>query len=296
MRPGDRVLVWMDTDAEMAAAVFACWGVEAIAAIMDPRAGSAHFAHAVATAAPRAILATKMSDLPGASIDLPVVDVVRVPHGGESLPALPEPLATSPASILFTSGSTGRPKGVTQSHGSLLRGCRAVTGYLGTGAEDRILSTVPWTFDYGYGQLLTAAVRGSTVIVPSSPNPIGFCEAIARHRPTVLAGIPSVFTYLLRGVSPIRSTDVSSIRTVTNTGGTIPSPVLNEVFELFPAANVFLNYGLTETYRTSYLDPALARTHSTSIGRAIPGVQVIIVDEDGQVAAPGQVGEIVHRG
>jgi acyl-CoA synthetase (AMP-forming)/AMP-acid ligase II len=294
--PGDRVLVWMDTGPEMAAAIFGCRGVKGIAAIMDPRAGSAHFSHAVAIAEPRAVVATRREQLPETPPHLSVVDETAVPRTGGSLLPLPQPLPTAPASIVFTSGSTGRPKGVTQSHGHLLRGCVAVTTYLNTGATDRILCTVPWTFDYGYGQLLTAAVRGSTIVLPTLANPSGMCEAIERHRPTVLAGIPSVFTYLLRGPSSFRTTELSSIRTVTNTGGTIPGPVLQDLFALFPDASIFLNYGLTETYRTSFLDPALARSHSTSIGRGIPGVEVVIVNEDGRVARPGEVGEIVHRG
>jgi acyl-coenzyme A synthetase/AMP-(fatty) acid ligase len=127
-------------------------------------------------------------------------------------------------------------------------------------------------------------------------NPFGICTAIEAHRPTIFAGIPSLFAYLLRGVSPFRSTNVESIRVVTNTGGTIPGPILEDLLECFPHSRVFLNYGLTETYRTTYLDPALVRDHPTSIGRGIPGVAVCIVREDGSVAAPGEEGEIVHRG
>jgi acyl-coenzyme A synthetase/AMP-(fatty) acid ligase len=185
---------------------------------------------------------------------------------------------------------------VTQSHGNLLRGCLAVSGYLGLTPEDRILCTVPWSFDYGYGQLLTSALQGVTLILPSVNNPIDMCEAIERHRPTVLAGVPSVFTYLLRGVSPFRTTDLSSIRTVTNTGGRVPPPILEELFAMLPQAQFFLNYGLTETYRTSCLDPSLARQRPASIGKPIPGVDVAIVREDGSIAAANEVGEIVHRG
>ena len=295
-RRGDRILLWMETGAEMAAAIFACWGVEAIAAIMDPRAGAVHFAHAVTTATPRLVIAGRLDDVPAEPHGVRTLTCAQVGRDQGSLARLPHLLPTDAASIVFTSGSTGRPKGVTQSHGNLLRGCLAVTGYLGIAAADRVLCTVPWTFDYGYGQLLTAAVRGASLVIPATPNPFGMCDAITRHQPTVLAGIPSVFTYLLRGVSPFRTTDVSSIRVITNTGGAIPAPVLDDLFDMFPRTDVFLNYGLTETYRTSYLDPALARSRRTSIGRAIPGVETLVVREDGTRAAPGEIGEIVHRG
>jgi acyl-coenzyme A synthetase/AMP-(fatty) acid ligase len=81
-----------------------------------------------------------------------------------------------------------------------------------------------------------------------------------------------------------------------NTGGTIPAPVLDRMPEAFAHAAVVLNYGLTETYRTSYLPPEQFASHRHTIGRAIPGVQVAIVRDDGTLAEPGEPGQIVHRG
>ena len=296
LAPGGRVLLWTETSPAMACALTGAWAAGGIPVLIDPRSGRAHFEHAVATVAPDVIVTS-----PGTEVPAPDVAGRIISHGDVSrtLPgALPEPrlLPNQPASIVFTSGSTGRPKGVTQSHGNLLRGCLAVNHYLGTTSHDRILCTVPWSFDYGYGQLLTTAIVGATLILPSATNPIGMCEAIERHRPTILAGVPSVFTYLLRGVSPFRTIDRSSINTITNTGGTIPPPILEELFVLFPHARFFLNYGLTETYRTCFLDPLLAREKPTSIGKPIAGVDVAIVRDDGSIAAPNEMGEIVHRG
>ena len=208
----------------------------------------------------------------------------------------PQSLPTDPASIVFTSGSTGKPKGVTQSHRNLLEGCRTVAGYLGLREDDRIVCPIPWSFDYGLGQLLTTLICGITQILPRVANPFGLCEAIAAYRPTVLPGIPSWFTYLLRGVSPFRTTDVSSIRLVTNTGGRIPLPIARELPDAFPKARIVLNYGLTESYRTSYLDPDLVRERPDSVGKPMPGVDVVIVREDGSFAEAGELGEMVHRG
>ena len=296
LRPGGRVLLWTETSATMACALTGAWAAHGIPVLIDPRSGVTHFEHAVRTVTPHIIVTDPDTALAAPAADATVMSHRDIP--AQPLGALPEPsvLPGEPASIVFTSGSTGRPKGVTQSHGNLLRGCLAVNGYLGVSAEDRILCTVPWSFDYGFGQLLTSALSGATLILPSAANPIGMCEAIERHRPTVLAGVPSVFTYLLRGVSPFRTTDLSSIRTVTNTGGRVPPPILEELFALLPEARFFLNYGLTETYRTSCLDPSLARQRHLSIGKPIPGVDVAIVREDGSIAAANEVGEIVHRG
>lgn len=296
---GSRVLLWMDSSPAMAVAMLGLWRAGAIFALIDPKAKAAHFTHAVATIDPVLVLCDRHDALP-AEVDTRNVPVVAVAdaggdEGAEPLPPAPT-LRSQPASIVFTSGSTGRPKGVTQSHGNLLRACEAVSGYLGLTAEDRILCPVPWSFDYGYGQLLSTLLCGSTQVLPLAANPFAICAAITRHQPTVLAGIPSLFTYLLRGVSPFRDTDLSSLRTLTNTGGRIPGPVFEELRALLPGRRIFLNYGLTETYRTSYLDPSLAATHPASIGRAIPGADVIIVREDGSPAAAGETGQIVHRG
>ena len=112
----------------------------------------------------------------------------------------------------------------------------------------------------------------------------------------MLPGLPSWFTYLLRGVSPLGSTDLSSLRVVTNTGGSIPAPVLEDMLGVFAHCRIFLNYGLTESYRTSYLDPALIRARPRSIGKGIPGVSVAVLREDSLPAAADEEGEIVHRG
>jgi acyl-coenzyme A synthetase/AMP-(fatty) acid ligase len=293
---GNRVLLWMESSPPMAVAMLGLWRAGAIIVLMDPKAPDSHFRHALVTAAPDLVVCKSRTDLPGE----PGVDVVCLddfPFDDDSAtPPMPAVLPTDPASIVFTSGSTGRPKGVTQSHRNLLRGCETVTGYLGLTNDDRILCPVPWSFDYGYGQLLSTLMCGSAHILPTANNPFGVCEAIKRHRPTVLAGVPSLYTYLLRGVSPFRTADLSSIAVVTSSGGRIPSPILEEMRSLLPGRRFFLNYGLTESYRTSYLDPSLIDERPTSIGKPIPGVDVVVLRDDDTIAEANEVGQLVHRG
>jgi acyl-coenzyme A synthetase/AMP-(fatty) acid ligase len=201
-----------------------------------------------------------------------------------------------PASILFTSGSSGPPKGVCQSHENLIWGAGAVAASVGLDPEDRILSAIPWAFDYGWGQLLSTFLRGAAQLIPETRNPFALCTAIERLRPTVLPSVPSLAASLIRGVSPIRDTDLGSIQLITNTGSKIPDGLFAEMLELFPEAEISLNYGLTETYRSASLPAALARSHSGSVGRAVGGAALTVLREDGTEAAPGEVGEIVHRG
>lgn len=295
-RPGDRVLLWMDSSPDMAVAMLGLWSAGGIFALMDPKAKATHLAHAMQTVEPCMLVCDSNDAVPSIDGSTRVVEYAGIDWSHIAAREGRVALPTDPASIVFTSGSTGRPKGVTQSHRNLLRACESVSGYLSLASHDRILCSVPWSFDYGYGQLLSTLMSGATQVLPTALNPFAICRAIAEQRPTVLAGIPSLFTYLLRGVSPFRETDVSSIHTVTNTGGRIPGPVLDELRHIFEGRRIFLNYGLTETYRTAYLDPALTAERPTSIGHGIPGTEVIVVREDDSLAEPGEVGQIVHRG
>lgn len=296
LKPGDRVLLWTQPSPDMAVALMGVWAAGGIVTFMDPSEPESHLRHALECVAPSLVIADPHSLPAGMPNDTPIAILSDLPIEGGKSPASVRCLPTDPASIVFTSGSTGKPKGVTQSHGNLVRACRAVGGYLGLHADDRILCPIPWAFDYGYGQLLSTVLLGATHVLPEALDPFGICAAIATHQPTVLPGIPSLFTYLLRGVSPFRDTDVTSVRLITNTGGAIPGPILEEMFEAFPNTEIVLNYGLTETYRTAYLDPSLTRERSESIGSGIPGVEAIVVREDDTPAAAGEIGEIVHRG
>jgi acyl-CoA synthetase (AMP-forming)/AMP-acid ligase II len=294
IRPGDRVIVWVTTRPETAAVLLGIWAAGAVAVLMDAGEKGAHLDHAIRTVGPVLLVKDPASQLPAIEAAIEVVDAEGM-EGPAAAPAKRR-LPTEPASIVFTSGSTGRPKGVTQPHGNLLRACAAVGRYLGYGADERILSAIPWAFDYGYGHLLTTLVHGSSLYLPKAINGFGICEAIDRHKPTVFPGLPSIFGYLLRGVAPFARTDVSTIRIVTNTGGTIAGPILEDALRAFHRARFFLNYGLTETYRTAFLPPEKAAIKPTSIGKGIPGVEVVVVREDGTRCDAGEEGEIVHRG
>lgn len=294
---GERVLLWLEPSGEMAAALFGVWAAGGVPVLLDPAVRAPQLEHALSTVRPRLVLRSADAPLPGGLGESLAVDVADVParRGARAVLPAPAPLE-APASIVFTSGSTGRPKGVVQSHANLLRGATTVAEYTGVTADERLLCGVPWAFDYGFVQLQMAALTGATQILAAPPNPQGICSALERHRATIFAAVPSQLSYLLQGISPFRDTDLSSLHTVTSTGGRIPPSVIEEMLSLLPEARWILNYGLTESYRTSYLDPALVRQRPTSIGRPIPGVDVVIVRGDSTLAEPDEIGEIVHRG
>lgn len=294
---GSRCLFWAENSPEFAAYVLATWRLGGIVAFVNDEAPNSHLAHAATVTQP-VIALVDPARAPDA-LDIVCCPVIALNGERAISPDVQSPLAVAgqePASILFTSGSTGRPKGVAQSHENLQAGCAMVAKQLGLTSEDRILCSIPWSFDYGYGQLLTTLLFGITQVLPSSRNPFAICNAIADHCPSIFVGLPSLFASLLRGVSPFRETDLSSVRLVTNTGGKIAPALFADITSAFAHSEISLNYGMTETYRTAGLHPGLALSHPDSVGKAYPGVAIAVVREDGSEAAIGELGEIVHRG
>jgi acyl-CoA synthetase (AMP-forming)/AMP-acid ligase II len=286
----------MENDFQVAAALTGAWACDAIPVLIDANARQTQLEHAITTVAPSVVAflgnASAFTDDRSTFLNLERTPDRECPSYRPTTRAIP----TDPASIVFTSGSTGKPKGVIQSHGNLYRGCNTVQAYLGLQEQDRILGSVPWSFDYGYGQLLTTIIFGVTQVLPRIQNSVGFCEAIEQQGTTILPGTPSVFTYLTGGMSPISSTDLSTVRMLTNTGGSVHRKLLDSLLDTFAEAELVLNYGLTETYRSTYLPPALVSQYPGTIGKSIPGVDVVVVREDGSLTDPYEEGEIVHRG
>lgn len=199
-------------------------------------------------------------------------------------------------SVVFTSGSTGNPKGVMQTTASLLSGAQRVGRLNGYSFGGRILCPVPFSHDYGWGQLLSCLCLGQTLVLPSTEGLSAICEAIEQHRPDVFAGTPAVFSGLVYGISEIRTTPRSSITKVTSTGAHLSPELAGRIEDLFPDVQIFANYGLTETYRSACLLPEHRKGREASVGRAIEGVRLVVVDAASRIVPPGTEGEIVHIG
>jgi len=207
------------------------------------------------------------------------------------------PSAAAPddlAALLYTSGSTGRPKGVMLSHANLWLGAVSVAAYLRLAPEDRVLAVLPFSFDYGQNQLLSAWAAGASVVPLEYLTPRDVIRMVEEHRISTLAGVPPLWVQLIEAGWPPMA--ALSLRRLTNSGGKLPPSVIRRMRELFPAAEIYSMYGLTEAFRSTYLEPALLDTHPDSMGAAIPFAEILVVDRDGRPIEGAGEGELVHAG
>jgi acyl-CoA ligase (AMP-forming) (exosortase A-associated) len=196
------------------------------------------------------------------------------------------------AAILYTSGSTGKPKGVVLSHRNLVAGARSVAQYLENTAQDRILAALPLSFDYGLSQLTTAFLCGATAVLMNYLLPRDILQAVQQERITGLAAVPPLWMQLAQLDWP----QDSSLRYLTNSGGAMQKPTLDALRSRLPAARVYLMYGLTEAFRSTFLPPEQLDARPDSIGKAIPNAEILVLRADGSECAAGEEGELVHRG
>ena len=198
------------------------------------------------------------------------------------------------AAILYTSGSTGKPKGVVLSHRNLIVGAESVSSYLQNTADDVILAVLPLSFDAGFSQLSTAFAVGAHVILLNYLLPGDLVKLCAMHRVTGLTCVPPLWLQIADLDWPAEA--AGSMRYFANTGGRMPKTTLHRLRTTFPQAAPYLMYGLTEAFRSTYLDPAQVDQRPDSIGKAIPNAEIVVARTDGTTCEPGEQGELVHRG
>jgi acyl-CoA synthetase (AMP-forming)/AMP-acid ligase II len=136
---------------------------------------------------------------------------------------------------------------------------------------------------------------GAALLVERSPVPQQIVGTLHSLEATVLAGVPPLWLQLLATES-FRSRPLPKLRAMTNSGGRLPVDAVRTLRKAQPQAELFLMYGLTEAFRSTYLPPAEADRHPDAIGEAIPGAEILVVREDMTPCGPGEVGELVHRG
>jgi long-chain acyl-CoA synthetase len=314
----DRVVLALENSVELVAAYFGSMKIGAVAVPLPAGPRSDRLASAVDDCAPRAAIVdlSTVQEIDSAHplSRVPTVIVAGRRKPGQtiapSMRALDDALACASdarpsvrvldidlAAIIYTSGSTGEPRGVMLSHRNFIANARSIVSYLGLTDCDRVMCVLPFYYVYGLSLLHThIAVGGSIVIDNRFAFPNVVIQAIRERGVTGFAGVPSTFTILLNH-SNIEDLNVATLRYVTQAGGSMPVPHIREWLRRGPQVPFFVMYGATEAAaRLTYLAPDRLVDKMGSIGRPIPNVEIVVLAEDGRLAAPGEVGELVARG
>jgi long-chain acyl-CoA synthetase len=233
------------------------------------------------------------------------VGVQAVPVG----PALPEELmAAEPldgpvdradddlAVILYTSGTTGQPKGAELTHANLAGNCRTTAETLLESADgDVIMGCLPLFHVFGLTCGLNAAVlRGSTLTLIPRFDGAKALSVIERDAVTIFEGVPTMFSAMLHSPDA-DAADVSSLRLCVSGGSAMPVEVLRAFEEKF-GCTILEGYGLSETSPVASFNHPHAERKPGSIGTPIAGVEMRLVDGEGNDSTTGEVGEIAIRG
>jgi len=215
---------------------------------------------------------------------------------GESRPFDPVGIAPEDAAqITYTSGSTGMPKGVVASHGNVWSVIETVADYLGLEESDRITGLLPVSGVYGANQMLCAVLRGATLLVPTSPMMNDVAEELRAGGATVLAAVPPLWMQLLQAPS-FTQAPIESLRILQNAGGHLAPVAVQQLRAILPKARLFLQYGMTEVFRSTFLPPDEVDRRPGCMGLPMPGAEVMVVRENGTLCEAGEVGELVHSG
>ena len=215
-------------------------------------------------------------------------------------PPYPEPAGRrpeDPAAILYTSGSTGRPRGVVQTSANIDANTRSIVEYLALGPDDRMMSILPLYYCYGRSLLQTHLFVGGSIFLDDRfMYPRVVMEAMGTEGCTGFAGVPMTYEILRRQVD-VRAISMPRLRYLMQAGGPMAPDTIRWVREAFRPARLFVMYGQTEaTARLSYLPPERGEDKHGSIGVAIPGVELRVVDDAGRELPSGETGHLVARG
>jgi acyl-CoA ligase (AMP-forming) (exosortase A-associated) len=293
--PGDRVASWLPKGELTCLLPLACARAALVHVPVNPVLKRGQVAHILADSG-AVLLITNPAR--AATLEPGDLGASRLCDDTQTLAVIAdcEPLPPSQAAVddlvalLYTSGSTGRPKGVMISHANLWLGAHSVAHYTRLTPDDRVLAVLPLAFDYGQNQLLSAWYAGACVVPHDYLVPRDVLRAVERHAITTLAGVPPLWRQLAAFEWS------GNLRRLTNSGGALDVALVRRLRALAPAADLYAMYGLTEAFRSTYLDPALIDAHPTAIGDAIPFAEILVVRDDGAPAGPDEAGELVHAG
>ncbi len=215
-----------------------------------------------------------------------------------ALPPLPDPPAPdAPAVICFTGGTTGGARGCVHDHQTLVENATIAAELTGFDPGERLVSAMPFAHVFGFHMSILQPMIGGASLVEAEPFDAGHAlDLVARHRGTVIYGVPAMGTELVAAQKD-EPRDLSSLRVALLAGAPVSSKLRRRAADTL-ACGVIIVYGATESPTLAQLTPdAPAPASLESVGRSTPGVELAIVEPDTSRTLPaGEIGEIAARG
>lgn len=204
----------------------------------------------------------------------------------------------SNAVITYSFGVSGTPKGIVISHRNLIDSARVVSEYLKLEHDDVISGVLIFNLDYGLNQIFCTLYKAATLALHRFILPDDFFNHLINDKVTVLPLMPVNISQMFdEDINRLPSAELfSGIKTITSSGGNVTAKMIKDCKKTFQQADFYSMHGLTEAFRSTYLDPSQVQIRPDSIGKAIPDVELYVINEEGKECGVREVGELIHRG
>lgn len=202
------------------------------------------------------------------------------------------------AVITYSFGLTGTPKGIVISHRNLIDSARVVSQYLQLEQNDVISGLLLFNLDYGLNQIFCSLYKKATLALHRFILPDDFFNHLINDQVTVLPLMPVHISQMFdEDLQPHPTPELfDQLRIITSSGGNVTMRMIDDCERVFRKARFYSMHGLTEAFRSTFLDPSQIRIRPDSIGKPIPDVELYVLNEQGRECAPREVGELIHRG
>jgi len=315
VQKGDRVIMSLNNSIEYLIAYFAILKTGAVIVALDTKLVSREFLNVYKNSAPKAIITDEknyhaIQKIINIDDDIKLLSIDKNSITDQTVPFNCPPCSENDlAMIIYTSGTTGTPKGVMVSHLNLSANADSIIKYLHLTEKDRVMVVLPFFYSYGNSLLTTHIKCGGTLVINNRflfPNVV--LEEMVSEEVTGFAGVPSSFSILINK-SSIRKYRFPKLRYITQAGGAMPPQMVEDFLGIIPDVQFYIMYGQTEaSARLTYLEPNYLMKKIGSVGKAIPGVELVIVNKAGTPVMPwkinktgligeaGETGEIMAKG
>jgi len=202
----------------------------------------------------------------------------------------------SNAVITYSFGLEGTPKGIVISHRNLIDSARVVSQYLDLKSDDVISGLLIFNLDYGLNQIFCTLYKKATLAIHRFILAEDFLNHLIDDKVTVIPLMPINITRIFEENRLPSPELFKNIKTITSSGGNVTKKMIQDCKKLFAHAKFYSMHGLTEAFRSTYLDPSQIEIRPDSIGKAIPDVELYVINKEGKECKLREVGELIHRG